>query len=107
MNLKTSLPVGLLALGVITLVATLTFSASPLASQNKLGQIFQPDNNEIVDLGKQIYADNCASCHGVNLEGKTPNWRSLGPDGKLPAPPHDQSGHTWHHTDELLFNITK
>ena len=36
-----------------------------------------------------------------------PNWRERGPDGRLPAPPHDPSGHTWHHPDELLFRITK
>jgi hypothetical protein len=36
-----------------------------------------------------------------------PDWRSRPPNGKLPAPPHDESGHTWHHTDQLLFDITK
>jgi hypothetical protein len=25
----------------------------------------------------------------------------------MPAPPHDDSGHTWHHPDEVLFGITK
>jgi mono/diheme cytochrome c family protein len=25
----------------------------------------------------------------------------------LPAPPHDTSGHTWHHPDGILFRITK
>jgi mono/diheme cytochrome c family protein len=25
----------------------------------------------------------------------------------MPAPPHDEEGHTWHHPDEMLFNITK
>jgi mono/diheme cytochrome c family protein len=25
----------------------------------------------------------------------------------LPAPPHDASGHTWHHPDRVLFDITK
>lgn len=25
----------------------------------------------------------------------------------MPAPPHDESGHTWHHPDEVLFGITK
>lgn len=57
-------------------------------------------------LGEQLYADNCASCHGINLEGQ-PDWRSRGSDGKLPAPPHDKTGHTWHHGDALLFNYTK
>ncbi len=29
------------------------------------------------------------------------------PNGRMPAPPHDESGHTWHHPDEVLFTITK
>lgn len=88
-------------------VGAYLFSNSHLSSSEKTGRLFYPDDTEVVQLGQQIYADNCASCHGVSLEGQTPNWRSPGPDGKLPAPPHDQTGHTWHHTDELLFKLTK
>ena len=40
------------------------------------------------------------------LEGQ-PNWRAKLPNGRMPAPPHDDSGHTWHHPDEVLFGITK
>ena len=47
-----------------------------------------------------------AACHGVRLEGQ-PNWRSQLANGSLPAPPHDETGHTWHHPDQLLFDITK
>lgn len=56
--------------------------------------------------GKVVYGANCAACHGPNLEGQ-PDWRNRKADGKLPAPPHDPSGHTWHHDDETLFKITK
>ena len=56
--------------------------------------------------GEALYAEHCASCHGANLEGQ-PDWRQRGPDGLLPAPPHDASGHTWHHPDPQLFAITK
>ena len=28
-------------------------------------------------------------------------------NGKLPAPPHNASGHTWHHTGQQLFDLTK
>ncbi|HEX4928119.1 MAG TPA: cytochrome c [Burkholderiales bacterium] len=59
-----------------------------------------------VALGAKIYAQNCASCHGANLEGQ-PNWRRRLPSGRMPAPPHDESGHTWHHPDDVLFGITK
>ena len=57
-------------------------------------------------LGKQLYTLHCASCHGLKLEGD-PNWRQRLPNGRMPAPPHDESGHTWHHPDEVLFGITK
>lgn len=60
----------------------------------------------ILAEGRALYLDNCASCHGKNLEGQ-PNWQTPGPDGAFPAPPHDESGHTWHHPDALLFRITK
>lgn len=61
-------------------------------------------NPERADRGAAVYAQNCASCHGVNLEGQ-PNWRERLPNGALPAPPHDASGHTWHHADGMLLDI--
>lgn len=65
-----------------------------------------PDDAAQVALGQRVYSEHCASCHGVNLEGEQ-NWRSLKPSGRLPAPPHDETGHTWHHPDWQLFRITK
>lgn len=59
-----------------------------------------------VALGEEVYAANCAACHGAKLEGQ-PEWRRRLPNGRMPAPPHDESGHTWHHPDEVLFGITK
>jgi len=56
--------------------------------------------------GQRLYEENCASCHGANLEGQ-PDWRSRMPNGRVPAPPHDASGHTWHHTDRVLVDIVK
>ncbi|HHI94177.1 MAG TPA: cytochrome c [Gammaproteobacteria bacterium] len=62
--------------------------------------------NDQLKRGELVYQRFCSLCHGVNLEGQK-NWRIRKPDGKLPAPPHDETGHTWHHADELLFGITK
>jgi mono/diheme cytochrome c family protein len=56
--------------------------------------------------GERLYQENCASCHGANLEGQ-PDWRTRLPNGRVPAPPHDASGHTWHHPDRVLFDIVK
>ena len=64
------------------------------------------NNPALVARGKIVYTAQCASCHGVALEGQ-PNWRIRMRDGKLPAPPHDSSGHTWHHADAQLFETTK
>ena len=49
---------------------------------------------------------HCASCHGANLEGQ-PDWRTRLPSGRLPAPPHDANGHTWHHSDAVLLQIVR
>lgn len=59
-----------------------------------------------VAQGRGVYAAQCAACHGANLEGQ-PDWRRRQPNGRLPAPPHDESGHTWHHPDRVLFEITR
>ena len=65
-----------------------------------------PNDPARVALGRGIYAEHCAMCHGANLEGQ-PDWMSRKANGRLPAPPHDASGHTWHHPDQQLMAITK
>ena len=59
-----------------------------------------------ITRGKGLYDIHCASCHGKNLQGQ-PGWRSPLANGRMPAPPHDGSGHSWHHSDEALTGITK
>lgn len=59
-----------------------------------------------LSIGRALYVDHCAACHGVDLEG-APDWQRPGPDGLLAAPPHDETGHTWHHGDGMLFDYVK
>lgn len=66
----------------------------------------RPDDGAVTAVGQKVYAQHCAACHGAQLQGQ-PNWRIRDAAGRLPAPPHDASGHTWHHPDEVLFRITK
>ncbi|WP_332674331.1 c-type cytochrome [Aromatoleum sp.] len=66
----------------------------------------EPSDRGQVARGEVVYGQHCASCHGARLEGQ-PDWRRRLPNGRLPAPPHDASGHTWHHRDELLVAITR
>ncbi len=61
---------------------------------------------ELVALGAAVYEQHCAACHGRELEGE-PEWRRRKADGTLPAPPHDATGHTWHHSDDLLFRLMR
>jgi len=56
--------------------------------------------------GQALYVEQCASCHGAELQGQ-PNWQRQNDDGTMPAPPHDETGHTWHHDNQLLFTYTK
>lgn len=66
----------------------------------------RPDDPTALKAGAAIYQARCAACHGARLEGQ-PDWRRRDAAGRFPAPPHDASGHTWHHPDDLLFRITK
>lgn len=57
-----------------------------------------------VSRGAEVYAAECASCHGAKLEGQ-PRWWEPGADGMLPAPPHDATGHSWQHSDAELVRL--
>ncbi|PIW28763.1 MAG: cytochrome C [Rhodospirillales bacterium CG15_BIG_FIL_POST_REV_8_21_14_020_66_15] len=65
-----------------------------------------PDDAQTVAAGEAVYKEYCAQCHGPNLKGQA-DWRERLPSGRLPAPPHDRTGHTWHHPDAQLFDLTK
>ncbi len=60
---------------------------------------FNPDE---IALGKKVYAENCAECHGENLEGEA-DWKMQNEDKSFRSPPHDADGHTWHHGDRVLI----
>ena len=64
------------------------------------------DSDDGLSLGETLYARHCAVCHGDKLQGQ-PNWDVRDDNGLLPAPPHDESGHTWHHSDDQLFEVVK
>lgn len=58
----------------------------------------------VVEQGMAVYAQQCSSCHGANGEGGV-NWREPNPAGELQPPPHDDTGHTWRHSDGALFRM--
>lgn len=59
-----------------------------------------------VARGREVYTQSCASCHGPKAEG-APNWATPGPDGLGLAPPHDDTSHTWHHSDRVLYEMIR
>ena len=94
--------VGAVVLGGLLYVVPSLFFNGPIRADISL----KPLDQDLVDLGKLVYKNNCASCHGVDLEGQE-RWRQPDADGYMLAPPHDESGHTWHHSDEYLFLMTQ
>lgn len=68
--------------------------------------VADPADAAQVAAGEELYREHCASCHGQHLQGQ-PDWQKPLSNGRMPAPPHDQSGHTWHHPDRLLFDIIR
>lgn len=90
---RTALVAGVVALGVAVAAVAILLA-------------WPRDDPARIAAGRTVYDRQCASCHGAKLEGE-PNWREKKPTGRMPAPPHDASGHTWHHPDAVLFGITK
>jgi mono/diheme cytochrome c family protein len=60
----------------------------------------------LVAAGRQTYMEVCASCHGRRLEGQA-LWQINDQYAGRRAPAHDATGHTWQHSDEALFHMTK
>ena len=95
--------IGFVITGVAVLAGALILGLWPVAGEKLPAD---PDNAAQVALGKPVYAKHCAACHGVQLEGQ-PDWRKPLATGRMPAPAHDASGHTWHHSDAMLFGMVK
>ena len=90
------------AIVISIMIPVLVLAAMMIRQSSSSGT--NPADKELVARGETVYSANCASCHGATLAGQ-PNWKEPLPSGIFPAPPHDASGHTWHHPDALLFKI--
>ena len=100
-EIRNRIGVGFLAASFAFLVGAVIFAR--LSGEKPFAD---PENTQQLARGKPVYDRHCASCHGARLEGQ-PNWQEKLPTGRMPAPPHDASGHTWHHPDSMLFGMTK
>lgn len=58
-----------------------------------------------VATGAQVFANNCAVCHGDSAQGTAEDWRERLDDGSFPPPPLNGSAHAWHHPRSLLIQV--
>jgi mono/diheme cytochrome c family protein len=92
--------VAMLAASAVATVLVLRTQAAPR------GHFADAENAGTVLEGKKLYASHCANCHGRRLQGQL-LWQVRDEFAGRRAPAHDQTGHTWQHSDEDLFAMTK
>ena len=90
----------------IAAVVLFSLALTDVSDAGGIQGLLTPDDGAVVARGRAIYGERCAACHGERLEGQR-DWQTPLENGRLKAPPHDETGHTWHHSDHLLFDITK
>jgi S-disulfanyl-L-cysteine oxidoreductase SoxD len=93
---------GLLAAAALGIAAFGSWPAAPPG----VAHFADAEDSRAVTLGKKIYIGHCASCHGRNLQGQ-PLWQLMDEYAGRRAPAHDETGHTWQHSDEDIFHMIK
>lgn len=95
----------LMLAALVTLVTLTSLLAACGESEPVVGPSAEPsDDVSGPRTGQQIFAATCAACHGADGEGAE-NWMVRDEDGRLPPPPLNGEGHTWHHSDGVLYGI--
>lgn len=90
---------------MVDVMAILLATATALYG-NAAGAAKTPMHTARAETGGTIYEQACASCHGARGEGAA-DWEARDANGELPAPPHDASGHTWKHSDAMLYRLVQ
>jgi S-disulfanyl-L-cysteine oxidoreductase SoxD len=94
------------AVAVVVVAAALIAGLATPSTARQNTHFANAQDDASVLHGKQVYMRNCASCHGRSLQGQ-PLWQLMDEYAGRRAPAHDQTGHTWQHSDEALFHFTK
>ena len=92
------------ARSAVPILVLSVFAAWSCGPDSNIAQSSGDTTVKAARTGAELFAANCAACHGADGEGQ-PNWHLKKADGTLPAPPLNGDGHTWHHGDGLLYQI--
>ena len=85
---------------IFPLLAILWLSSTVFAEQQLPGKWYSASQ---LELGKEVYNQNCMVCHGDQGQGLADDWRKPLADGSYPPPPLNGSAHTWHHPISTLL----
>tara|TARA_B110000858_G_scaffold197470_2_gene259232 strand:- start:51256 stop:51759 length:504 start_codon:yes stop_codon:yes gene_type:complete len=77
-------------------------SSEEASEQANVGRWY--DGEQVV-LGREVFTQNCAVCHGAQAQGIVGDWREKLDDGSFPPPPLNGSAHAWHHPQEVLMRV--
>lgn len=58
-----------------------------------------------VAQGADVFAANCAECHGELAQGLVADWRQKLDDDSFPPPPLNGTAHAWHHPRAVLLQV--
>ena len=89
---------------VVLILASVLLTACGSSTSDSIQTSGSDSGVDAPRTGRQLFASNCAACHGAAGEGH-PDWRIKNADGTLAPPPLNGDGHTWHHADGLLYRI--
>jgi len=91
--------------GSLLLIGIVSCDQQPKVLSSSTGLMPQRsyDENQLA-LGKQVFAENCAVCHGDNAQGAK-NWHQRNSDGSFLPPPLNGTGHAWHHSLNVLYDV--
>ena len=102
--------IALLSCSDQTAISASAEAAQPLVSANNEEALEQAevarwyDADQVV-LGREVFTQNCALCHGTEAQGTVADWREKLDDGSFPPPPLNGSAHAWHHPQEILLRV--
>jgi mono/diheme cytochrome c family protein len=95
-----------LLLGTLAYLVVVGAVALYLVFSGKIESRTDPNDPARVAKGEKVYEEHCQSCHAEALRGE-PNWQTRNADGSFPAPPLDETGHSWEHSDRQIFDYIK